>query len=62
MELFEEDATVYEPFSREGTLNGIAEIAPFLKVICNNPSFLLGKETTRITATKYESFKVLVHT
>lgn len=60
LELFEEDATVFEPFSREGMLNGIAEIAPFLKVVCNNPSFLIGKETTRITAMKYESLKVKV--
>lgn len=60
LEMFEEDATVFEPFSRKGMLNGIAEIAPFLKVVCNNPSFLIGKETTRITALKYESYKVKV--
>ena len=60
LELFEEDATVYEPFSREGMLNGIAEIAPFLKVVCNNPSFLVGKGTTRVTALRYESYKVKV--
>lgn len=60
LELFEEDATVFEPFSREGMLSGISEIAPFLKVVCSNPSFLVTKETTRITALKYESLKVKV--
>ena len=53
LDLFEDDAVVYEPFSKEGVLNGLGEIAPFLKVVCNNPSFLFSKESTKITYMKY---------
>lgn len=62
LDLFEEDAMLYEPFSREGMLRGLGEIAPFLKVICNYPGFLFSKESTRITTVKYASLKVRVET
>jgi len=58
LDLFEDDAIVYEPFSREGVLNGLGEITPFLKVVCDNPRFLFSRESTKITYMKYAPSKV----
>lgn len=53
LELFEDDAIVYEPISKGGVLNGIGDITPFLKAICRNSGFLFGENSYKIKDIKY---------
>ncbi len=48
LNLFDDDSVVHEPFSLQGTLNGIGEIIPFLKVVCDNPGFLFNEKSAKV--------------
>ena len=47
--LFDDDATIYEPFSSTGMVSGLAEIESFLKVFCKYSSFVTDMRTVKIS-------------
>lgn len=52
LDLFDDDATVYEPFSKTGIVNGRAELESFLKVFCKYSSFVTDMRTVKVSAMK----------
>lgn len=52
LELFDDDATVYEPFSKTGIVNGHAEIESFLKVFCKYTSFVVDIKSVKVSTMK----------
>lgn len=53
LDLFDDDAILYEPFSTQEILNGLSEITPFLKVVCDNPRFLFNEKSAKVSEIKY---------
>lgn len=52
LDLFDDDATVYEPFSSTGVVSGHAEIESFLKVFCKYTSFVTDMRTVKVSTMK----------
>ena len=52
LDLFDEDAIIYEPFSAAGVVNGRTEIKSFLKVACNFTNFVIDMKSVRILTTE----------
>lgn len=52
LDLFDDDATVYEPFSKAGIVNGHTEIESFLKVFCKYSSFVTDMRTVKVSTIK----------
>lgn len=52
LELFDDDATVYEPFCKTGIVNGRAEIESFLKVFCKYTSFVVDIQSVKVSTMK----------
>jgi hypothetical protein len=52
LELFDDDATVSEPFSKAGIVNGHAEIGSFLKVFCRYTSFVVDIKSVKVSVMK----------
>lgn len=52
LDLFDDDATVYEPFSSSGIVSGQAEIESFLKVFCKYSTFVTDMKTVKVSRMK----------
>lgn len=52
LDLFDDDATVYEPFSSTGVVSGHAEIESFLKVFCKYSSFVTDMRSVKVSTMK----------
>ena len=52
LDLFDDDATVYEPFSSTGIVSGHAEIESFLKVFCKYSSFVTDMRSVKVSTMK----------
>ncbi|NWG38245.1 hypothetical protein [Nitrososphaera sp.] len=47
--LFDDEATVYEPFSATGTVSGRVELESFLKVFCKYTSAVVDMKSVRVS-------------
>lgn len=52
LDLFDDDATVYEPFSSTGIVRGPTDIESFLKVFCKYSSFVTDMKSVKVSTMK----------